>query len=411
MRVTTMRRIDRWVGVPVCAALTLVRKLKHEAEPNNPPSSIVFVKLAEQGSTVLAWSAISNAIDRVGGRDRVYFVVFEENRPVLDAVEWIARENILSIRTDNLFNLAVDVMRVVRSLRRVGVDAAIDLEFFSRSSAILSFLSGARRRVGFHAFSGEASYRGDLCTHRISFNPYLHTSQTFEILVHALDRSPRDLPAYGAHPPVPRALPAFCPTPDDLSAVRRLLDDAGCAGSAVVLLNANASDLVPLRRWPLDRYVELARRLLAKYPECRIVMTGAASERSAAERLVKEVGSRRCISLAGRTAFRHLLTLYTVSEVLVTNDSGPAHFASLTPIDVVTLFGPETPAAFGALSPRSHPLSAGIVCSPCLNAFNDRQSPCRNNLCMQALTVDQVFEEAARVYERRHIQTEVRSEK
>jgi ADP-heptose:LPS heptosyltransferase len=333
----------------------------------------------------------------------VYVVVFEENRPILDAVEWIARDNILSIRTDSILALASDLVRVVRRLRQLGVEAAIDLEFFARSSAILSFLSGARRRVGFHAFASEASYRGDLCTHRISFNPYLHTSQAFEILVDALDRCPRELPAFGARAPVSRTLPAFCPTPDDLSVVRRLLDDAGCAGSAVVLLNANASDLVPLRRWPVERYVELARRLLTMYPECSVVVTGAESERAAAETLVSDVGSRRCVSLAGRTALRHLLTLYTVSEVLVTNDSGPAHFAALTPIDVVTLFGPETPATFGALTPRSHPLRAGIVCSPCLSAFNDRQSPCRNNLCMQALTVDQVFEETAGAYDRRRI--------
>ena len=55
--------------------------------------------------------------------------------------------------------------------------------------------SSTRWRVGFHPFGGEASYRGDLLTHRLSFNPYLHTSQTFEILVAALDHSPALLPA------------------------------------------------------------------------------------------------------------------------------------------------------------------------------------------------------------------------
>jgi ADP-heptose:LPS heptosyltransferase len=77
--------------------------------------------------------------------------------------------------------------------------------------------------------------------------------------------------------------------------------------------------------------------------------------------------------------------------VLVTNDSGPAHFATLTPIDVVTLFGPETPALFAARTPRNHVLWAGIACSPCVSAFNNRLSRCRNNLCMQRISVDQVF--------------------
>ena len=50
------------------------------------------------------------------------------------------------------------------------------------------------------------------------------------------------------------------------------------------------------------------------------------------------------IPLAGKTTLRQVLVLYARSEILVTNDSGPAHFASMTPIHVVTLFGPETPA-------------------------------------------------------------------
>ena len=98
-----------------------------------------------------------------------------------------------------------------------------------------------------------------------------------------------------------------------------------------------------------------------------------------------------------------LLVLYSQCEVLVTNDSGPAHFASLTPIHVITLFGPETPRLFAASTPRNTALWAGIACSPCVNAYNNRQSPCTNNLCMQAITVDQVFNEVCRVLAQRGI--------
>ena len=105
--------------------------------------------------------------------------------------------------------------------------------------------------------------------------------------------------------------------------------------------------------------------------------------------------------MAGRTTLRELLTLYHLADVLVTNDSGPAHFASLTQIDVVTLFGPETPAAFGVRSPRSHILWSGLACSPCVNAYNNRFSTCRDNLCMQRLGVEQVYETVCRAYEAR----------
>src|SRR4030095_15329599 len=162
-----------------------------------------------------------------------------------------------------------------------------------------------------------------------------------------------------------------------------------------------ASDLLPLRRWSERRYVELARRLLERYPELFIGFTGARSEAAANNQLAAEVSSSRVIQLAGKTTLRQLLVLYTRSDILVTNDSGPAHFASMTPIRVIALFGPETPALFAARSPNATALWAGIACSPCVNAYNNRQSVCRNNLCMQAIAVDDVFEEVTRIYDSR----------
>jgi ADP-heptose:LPS heptosyltransferase len=172
-------------------------------------------------------------------------------------------------------------------------------------------------------------------------------------------------------------------------------------GGGLVLLNANASDLLPLRRWPADRYVELARRLLWKYPRLRIAFTGAPGEAAPIDSLVEKVESPRCLSLAGKTTLRQLLALFWLGDVLVTNDSGPAHFASLTPIRTVVLFGPETPRLFAPVSENNHPLWAGLACSPCINAYNDRQTRCTNNVCMQKITVEQVFAQVCSLCEGR----------
>lgn len=169
-----------------------------------------------------------------------------------------------------------------------------------------------------------------------------------------------------------------------------------------MLLNANASDLLPLRRWPSDRYVELARRLIDRGPDIHVAFTGAPDEARVADGLVQAVGSDRCFSMAGKTSLRELLVLYCLADVLVTNDSGPAHFAALTPIQVVTLFGPETPARFGSRSPRSHVLWKDIPCSPCVDAYNNRLSECWNNECMQQITVDEVFTAVAALLDQGH---------
>ena len=400
--ISTLQRTDRWIGAPLCAVLTFLRKIFESAGPPGPRQvrRILFVKFAEQGSTVLAYPAIRRATEVVG-RENVYFVVFEDNRFILDVMEIIPKENVITIATQSPFGLALSALRAVLRVRKIRIDAVVDMEFLTRFSAIVTFTTGAKSRVGFHTFFGDGPYRGDLMTHRLLYNPHLHTSEMFEAMVEALTRDPAVLQTFDFTPSVTQPLARFRPSPSEVDEINILLqrENPRIGSAPLILLNPNASDLLPLRRWSPLRYVQLARRLLERYPELFIAFTGAPTEAAAINQLASDVASSRVISLAGKTTLRQVLVLYTRSEILVTNDSGPAHFASMTPIQVVTLFGPETPALFAARSPNVSVLWAGIACSPCVNAYNNRQSVCRNNLCMQAITVDDVFEEVTRIYD------------
>ncbi len=401
--IATLQHTDRWIGGPLCFFLTLLRRIVELRRPiARQPNKILFVKFAEQGSTVLAYPAIRRAIELVG-RENVYFVVFEDNRFILDAMEVIPDENVITIPTQSPFALGRGALRAILRARRIGIDSAVDMEFFTRFSAMLTFLTGARSRVGFHTFFGDGPYRGDLMTHRLLYNSHLHTSQMFEAMVEALTRDPNLLPTFDFKPSAKQNYPTFRVRPNESAEIAELLqrENPRLGSAPLVLLNPNASDLLPLRRWPALRYVELSQRLFGRFPDLFIAFTGAPAEASAINGLAHEVGSNRVLALAGKTTLRQLLVLYERSEILVTNDSGPAHFASMTPIHVVTLFGPETPALFAARSPNASVLWAGIACSPCVNAYNNRQSVCRNNLCMQAITVEQVFENVAAIYEAR----------
>ena len=290
-------------------------------------------------------------------------------------------------------------------IRRMAFESAVDLEFFARFSAAFCFLTGARRRVGFHTFFSEGPYRGDLMTHRLLYNPYLHTSQIFTLMVEALRADPAQLADLRRRSPRRRR------------GTRRVPARAGGSRNG-------ARDPPTRNRGPVPmRAVDPAQRQRQRPPAAAplgartLRRTRAPSPRRPAGRLCRDDrrtgGSRggrtlggghrreRCFSLAGKTSLRQLLVLYTLAEVLVTNDSGPAHFASLTPINVVTLFGPETPRLFAARTPRNVALWSGVACSPCVNAYNNRQSPCRNNVCMQRITVDQVFAAACEAYRQR----------
>jgi ADP-heptose:LPS heptosyltransferase len=270
------------------------------------------------------------------------------------------------------------------------------MEFFSRASAVFAFLSGATTRVGLHRFTGELPYRGDLMTHRIQYNPHLHVSLLYLVLLEAAfgDNSDEPLlkvPVAQIDDGVFRGA-VFEPSPAETAQLRSLIGGTDASAHPLFLLNPNASDLLPLRKWDSAKFVELGRRLLAEFPQSRLVVTGAPAEQAAADRLCVAIDSPRAVSAAGRTSLRELLTLYTLASVLVTNDSGPAHFASLTPVHTVVLFGPETPLLFGSRSPATTTIWKQLACSPCVSVFNHRLSPCRNNVCMQSITVDEVFD-------------------
>lgn len=398
MNPNRVRIIDRWIGQPICFKLTLLRRLGGlfglRRPPAAPPQKILFIKLIEQGSTVLAYQALRRAVDLVG-RENVYFWVFEENRFILDAMSIVPPQNVIVLRTGNLGRLFLDMLGTAWRLRSIGVDATIDMEFFSRASAILAWMTGAPRRVGLHRFGGEGPYRGDLMTHRVHYNPYLHTSQTFLSFVEALQAPPEQTPLLKTEPTAPSAeLPRFVPEPEQAQRVRNTLERlfGGPVPQPLVLLNPNASDLLPLRRWPGERFVELGRKILQHHPQVGIAVTGAPEEAEPARLIARQIDEERVVCMAGETTLDDLLVLYTQADLLVTNDSGPAHFAALTDIEVVTLFGPETPKLYAPLTPRSHPLWAGLACSPCVNVFNHRFSPCNDNKCMQAIQVDQVYE-------------------
>ena len=401
MRATTIRFLDYWLGVPGCLFLSLIRSLGAATPRQRGPQRILFLKFIEQGATVLAQEAIRRATRAVGA-DNLFFCVFESNRAILDLLGTVPAANVIVIRDQGLLAFAIDFVRAAWTVRTRRIDTVIDMEFFSRASAIFTFLTGAATRVGLHRFTGELPYRGDLMTHRVQYLPHLHISLQYSVLVEAAFHDPAELPmlkvplasafaeATADKPVSVSPPPQFVPQAAELQRMRDRLD-AGAA-SPIVILNPNASDLLPLRKWEGSRFVTLAQRIHAEYPAALVVMTGAASERAAVEALCRDVNAPRTISVAGQTTLPELLTLYTLADVLVTNDSGPGHFASLTPVHAIVMFGPETPRLFGPLAPSTTVIWKELACSPCVSVFNHRLSPCRNNVCMQLITVDEVFE-------------------
>jgi len=396
MNVDLMRKVDRYLGIPLTALSTPLIKLIDRLRgyrTHTPPRRILFVELSEMGSTILADPAMRRAQEHFDAE--LHFVIFAKNKPSLDLLDTIPRENIFTLREESLFTLIRDALRFIRWCRAKQIDTTVDLELFSRASALLTGWSLARNRVGFHNFHGEGLWRGDLLTHRVLYNPHMHISKNFMALVYALEAPTPQVPytkAFIADEAIRLQQVHF--SEDEKAQMHELIRQHAPQFDPrmhrLVLINPNASELLPQRRWPADNYRDLIQRILNAHEDTLVLITGAPAERDEAEALRKAVGHPRCINFAGGCKFTQLPLLYSVSTLMVTNDSGPGHFSAITPLKTFVLFGPETPALYGSLG-NSTPIWAGLACSPCVSAANHRKTPCTDPVCMRAISVDQVF--------------------
>ena len=401
MNVDLMRKIDYYAGVPLTFIATgIVKLMDRLTQPAQAsPHRALFIELSEMGSAILVDPAMQKLKQKTGAE--LFFLIFTSNKPSLQLLNTVPNKNIFTISDNNIFALVFDTLRFLWWVRHKRIDSVIDLELFSRYTALLTGLSGARNRVGYYSFHNEGLYRGEMLTHRVAYNPHIHIAKNFIALVNALTTD---------HPEVPYSKTVIT---DEEIRVRKIdIDDAAkqkmrdlikqsYAGfdadqQRVVLINPNASGLLPQRRWMPERYVELAQRILDAYSDVLILLTGAPSEQDEAEGMRRAIERDRCINFAGKLTLVELPVLYSVSVLMVTNDSGPNHFSSITEMPNFVLFGPETPNLYGSLG-NSTPIYAGLACSPCVSAANHRKTACTNNVCLQVITVDEVFNHVSKV--------------
>jgi ADP-heptose:LPS heptosyltransferase len=391
-----MRAIDFWVGVPLTFLLTVLLRIGrfvHSApNPPSPPRNILFIQLAEMGTMVVAYPALRKARELFPDAT-LYFLCFEQIRASVEILGIIPPENVITIDARSLASLVRDTLAFRGRARRCSIDTVINMEAFVRYSSVVSWLSGARRRVGFHRFNQEGMYTGDLLTHHVLYNAHIHTAHTFLDLVHALEAPPDQIPRVKR----PRAgdsleLPKVAADATAAARLWRKLEIiAPGIGPArkLVVINPNASDQFPMRRLPLESFIEITRQLLND-PDVFVLITGVASEKPDAQHICGRVGSPRVLDLTGRTTLLELLHVFDLAHVLVTNDSGPAHLAALTKIHVIVFFGPEIPERYRPLATSSDVVHTGYTCSPCIGPHNQRLSPCNDNLCLKSVDVHEV---------------------
>jgi len=395
MKVDTMRQIDYYIGVPLCFLGSIFQRLVRLLIKSDmkPPKNVLFIELSEMGSAILVDPAMRKLKRETDAE--LYFAIFKKNKPSLDLLGTIPNENIYTIREHNMFAFVIDAFKFFFWTRKRKIDVVIDLELFSRFTALLTGFSGAPYKIGFHAYYNEGLYRGDFLSHKVAYNPHIHIAKNFIALINALLSSKEEIPyskTFIGDEEISLAKVNIVSeqkkTIHDL--VLNCTSEFSPQKNKIILINPNASELLIQRRWPQPNYVQLIKMILDKCSQAIVLITGDPREREEAQRLKESVQNDRCVNFAGKVNFAQLPLLYSISEFMVTNDSGPAHFAAITDMPTFVIFGPETPALYGSLG-KTTPIYAGLACSPCVSASNHRNTACMDNVCLQVIKPDHVF--------------------
>ena len=207
-----------------------------------------------------------------------------------------------------------------------------------------------------------------MLTHRVAYNPHIHIAKNFIALVNAALSERQELPYSKTLIADDEIVLARAEISDEAKVlmherVKADFPDYDQEKHRIVLINPNASELLVQRRWMPERYIEVMQRIVVEYEDVLVLITGAPGEREEADELVAAVGHERCVNFAGRLKLVELPALYTISTLMLSNDSGPGHFSSVTDMPTFVIFGPETPALYGSLG-NSTPIYAGLACSP-----------------------------------------------
>ncbi|HDH97314.1 MAG TPA: glycosyltransferase family 9 protein, partial [Proteobacteria bacterium] len=143
---------------------------------------------------------------------------------------------------------------------------------------------------------------------------------------------------------------------------------------------------------PKGHFRDLVERLVEELG-VDVVLVGGEEDVPYVKGFVDELAcSDGVADLTGKLKLPELVELLKRSALYVGNDSSILHLAVALGVPTVSFFGPETPDLYGPLGDAHKVFYADLPCSPCLAAYNFKSSDCEDNICLERIGVEEVFD-------------------
>ena len=242
----------------------------------------------------------------------------------------------------------------------------------SLRSALLVRLAGIPRRIGFNTSAG-----------RLFFTDQVR----YESGVHEIERNISLLSALGITP-THHELPRVYPSDADRKTVDNLFEGLSVDRSSPMVGIAPGT-IWNTKRWPKERFAEVARRLVAQGIE--VLLVGGDEDSRLCEEIRDLTGSPKVWNVAGKLTLLQSADALRRCRVLLTNDSAPMHLGVAVQTPVVALFGATVPDfGFAPYGVRDIVLETqGLTCRPCSIHGGDK-CPIGTFECMLRITPESV---------------------
>jgi ADP-heptose:LPS heptosyltransferase len=369
MDVKLMRRLDRVLGDAACSVLATAHRLRKPFVEARPVRRIAVMKFFGLGSIVVATRSLAALRDNYPGAE-IHFVTFASNRGILDILDMTDHNHYVDPSTPQAFLRST--FQVAAALRRAQCDLVLDLEFFAKFPLVLGSLAGIPQKAGFYLTS--ENWRRELLDITGFYNAYFHTSDIFLSLVYLCatgDYYYLNFNDWAAKYRYPRIVP----TELERIGLRGKLAALGIGrADPLIVINPNTSpDLAPeARKWPKERYAQLADELSSQIPGARVCFIGAPNERPYVASIAELCKTPRRHVLAGELSLRELLVLFAEARLVVSNDSGPMHLACLVDAPIVGLFFADTPTLFAPIGSRVRCVAPPLYSIPLFTVYNGK---------------------------------------
>jgi len=155
------------------------------------------------------------------------------------------------------------------------------------------------------------------------------------------------------------------------------------------------------KRWPAEAFASLADRLIES--KRRVLLIGSKDETEVSEDVTRRM-QQQPVVLTGKTTLDQITAVLDRADLIVTNDTGPAHIGAALGRPTIVIFGPTNPLTTRPFAPEAVILRHPPDCAPCML----RDCPI-DHRCMTAITVDEVLEQSHALLKRGSFVKTVRS--